>query len=84
MAPYWLRLNGGFVVSKKFLVLSLSLRTNSYSDPVGVFVPDLVMIETTACPCPYSVENELRRTVTSWTTSSGGFNEMLLNRSERT
>ena len=48
------------------------------------FDPDLVTIETTACPWPYSVVNELRSTFTSCTASSGGFSDRLLNRSERT
>jgi hypothetical protein len=47
-------------------------------------VPDFVTIETTACPCPYSVEKELRRRLTSCTASMGGFNDRLLKRSERT
>ena len=41
--------------------------------PAKRLVPDLVTIETTACPCPYSVEKELRSTLTSWTLSIGGF-----------
>ena len=47
-------------------------------------MPDLVTIDTTAEPWPYSVENELRSTFTSCTVSIGGFNDMLLNLSERT
>ena len=56
----------------------------SYAEPLILLVPDLVTIETTAWPWPYSVVNELRRTLTSCTASSGGLSDRLLKRSDRT
>ena len=44
-------------------------------------MPDLVTIETTACPWPYSVENAFRSRLTSWTVSIGGLSDMLFQRS---
>ncbi len=49
-----------------------------------LLLPDLVTIETTDCPWPYSVVKELRRIATSCTASSGGLSDRLLNRNERT
>src|ERR1700730_3006623 len=70
VAPHWVRRYGGFCAAKKLRASSLSFRRYSYNDPWNSLVPDLVTTEMAACPCPYSVENELRSTLNSCTVST--------------